>query len=102
MIILDVEAFDLAMIDALLFAEMILAVSLLQFGIPFVFFVFEDIQHSAGVPLAACYGTDPFAIQFFGNNKASLAANIVSKYSLDHFCLVWVNHQFAVFVFVIA
>ncbi len=102
MVILDIEAFDLAVIDALLFAEMVLAVGLLQLGIALVFFVFEDIQHSAGVPLASCHCPNPCGVQFPGNNKASLAADIVGENTLDHFCLNRVDHQFAVLVFVIA
>jgi hypothetical protein len=42
MVILDIKAVDLAMIDALLFAEVILAVSLLQLGISFVLLILED------------------------------------------------------------
>lgn len=42
MVILDIKAVDLAMIDAFLFTKVILAVGLLQLGISFIFLVLED------------------------------------------------------------
>lgn len=74
MMILNIIAVDFAMIDALLFAEAIFAVGLLQLGITLVLFVFEDIQHGAGMPLASGNGSDLCGIQFFRNDKRSLTA----------------------------
>ena len=102
MAILKIKAVDFAMIDALLFAEMVLAESFLQLGIPFVFLVLEDAENSAGLPSAAGNGSDPFGAQFLRDDKASLAADIVVKNPLDHFCLAGIDHKFTAFVFVIA
>ena len=102
MIVFNVITVDFATIDALLFAEMVLAESFLQFGIAFVFLVFEDAEDSAGMPLAAGNGADPFGAQLLGDDKASLAADIVFKNPPDHFCLAGIDHKFTAFVFVIA
>ena len=102
MAFLKIKAVDFATIDAFLFAEMVLAESFLQFGITFVFLIFEDAEDSAGMPSAASNGADPFGAQFLGDDKASLAADIVVKNPLDHFCLSGVDDKFPVLVCVIA
>ena len=63
MIILDIIAVELAAIDALLFAYMILAVGLLQFDIAFVLFIFEYAQHRIRVPFAPGYSANTLSVQ---------------------------------------
>ena len=101
MAILKIKAVDFATIDALLFAEMVLAESFLQLGIPLVLLVLQDAEDSAGMPFAAGNGRDSFGDQFLGDDKASLAADIVVKNPLDHFCLSGIDYKFTAFVFVI-
>ena len=72
MVILDIIAVDFAMIGTLLFAEMILAVGFLQFGVPFVFFVFEDIQQCTGMPFAAYNVMTPSAFSSLAITKLPL------------------------------
>ena len=101
MIILDIIAVELAAIDALLFAYMILAVGLLQFDVAFVLFIFEYAQHRIRVPFAPGYSANPLSVQCFCNNKASLAAYIVAEDPPHNFSLVRINHQVSLLVFVI-
>ena len=62
MAILKIKAVDFAMIDALLFAEMVLAESFLQLGIAFVFLVPQDTDNSAGMPPTAGNGFYAFCV----------------------------------------
>ena len=102
MAILKIKAVDFAAIDALLFAEMVLAKGFLQFGVPFVFLVPQNAENGTGMPFAAGNGRDSFGDQFLGDDKASLAADIVVKNPLDHFCLSGIDDKFPILVFVIA
>lgn len=56
MVVLDVEAIDFTMVPAFLFAKVILAVGLLQFGVSPIFFVLQDAEERAGIPFAAGHG----------------------------------------------
>ena len=101
MIVFNVIAVDFAVVHALLFAQMVLAEGFLQFGVPFVFLVPQNAENGTGMPFAAGNGRDSFGDQFLGDDKASLAADIVVKNPLDHFCLSGLDYKFTAFVFVI-
>ena len=85
MVILDVIAINLAVIPAFLFAEVILTVGFLQFSVSPVFLILEDAQYRAGMPSAAGNSRNPFSIQFLGDEKATLAADVIVKNPFDYF-----------------
>ena len=85
MVILDVIAINLAVIPAFLFAEVILTVGFLQFGISPVFLILKDAQYRAGMPSAAGNGFYASSIQFLGDDKATLAAKAIVKNPFHYF-----------------
>ena len=81
---------------------MILAVGLLQFGVSPIFLVLQDAEDRAGMPFAAGNGCHALLVQLPGDDKAALAGEGSFKNPFDHFGLRRIDHQFALFVFVIA
>ena len=71
MVVLNVEAFYFTMVPTFLFAKVILAVGLLQFGVSPIFLVLQDAEDRAGMPSAAGNGCNPFLVQLPGDDKAA-------------------------------